>query len=401
MHDIGTSAAAAAKTDDVMSRKPSELPRSDRINIAGPWVTQLEMDFVADAMANWYDKPYHYCEAFERAFADYHRRRFALMTPNCTSAIHLLLAGLGVGPGDEVIVPECTWIASAAPISYAKAVPVFCDVERRSWCLDPASVKQAIGPRTRAIVAVDLYGNMPSMAQLLELAAEHGIPLVEDSAEALGSTLNGRRAGSFGVGSVFSFHRTKTLTTGEGGMLLVDDEALYDRCRKLRDHGRGPQTPMYFNDVLGFKYMPFNVQAALGYAQFLRIDELVGRKRELLNMYRERLADLEDVQLNPEPEGGVNGAWITAALFGARYGVTTRDVIERMAAKGIPIRPFFYPLSSLPAYQSGPPFRKVATPVAEDIATRGINLPAAFTVTEQQVDTVCDGLKAVLRGSHE
>ena len=170
-----------------------------------------------------------------------------------------------------------------------RATPVFCDIEPDSWCLDPESVKTSITENTKAIIVVDLYGNMPRMDDLLAISAEYGIPLIEDAAEALGSEYRGIRAGKFGIGSVFSFHRTKTLTTGEGGMLLLDDDDLYERCYFLRDHGRKPEGPMYYNYEVTYKYMPFNVQAALGYAQFQRVDELVGKKREQLRMYKERL----------------------------------------------------------------------------------------------------------------
>ena len=169
------------------------------------------------------------------------------MTPNCTTAIHLILTALGIGEGDEVILPECTWIASEAPVTYLKATPVFCDIERDNWCLCPESLEKAITAKTKAIIVVDLFGNMPSMELIQSIAGKNSIPLIEDAAEALGSKYNGTRAGKFGIGSVFSFHRTKTLTTGEGGMLILDDDKLFERCMFLRDHGRDPKGPVYYN----------------------------------------------------------------------------------------------------------------------------------------------------------
>jgi perosamine synthetase len=368
-----------------------------RIFMAGPWITDHEIRVVEDAMRNgWYERAYDYCEKFQREFAAYHDRAYGVMTPNCTSAIHLLLSALGISDGDEVIVPECTWIATAAPISYLRARPVFCDIDPVNWCLDPNSVRKRISPRTKAIIVVDLYGNMPLMDALIKLASEHGIPLIEDAAEALGSTYKGVRAGKFGVGSVFSFHRTKTITTGEGGMLLLDDERLFERCMFLRDHGRRSDGPLYYNYEVTYKYMPFNLQAALGYAQFQRIDELVGRKREQLLMYREGLGGVDDILLNPEPEGGVNGAWITVVVFGRSYNLSKQEAIERLAQLGIPARPFFFPLSSLPAY---PRFREEyeqLNPVAYDISTRGINLPGAANLTVEQLNRVCEGIKTIV-----
>jgi perosamine synthetase len=367
------------------------------IYMAGPWITDYEVAIVEDAMRNgWYEKPYHYVETFQKEFAAYHDRKYGLMTPNCTAAIHLLLTALGVDEGDEVIVPDCTWIASTAPISYLRATPVFADIEPVNWCLDPEAVERCITPKTKAIIAVDLFGNMAMMDELTEIAARHGIYLIEDSAEALGSLYHGTRAGKFGVGSVFSFHRTKTLCTGEGGMLLLDDEDLYQRCMVWRDHGRRPGGPMYYNYEVTYKYMPFNLQAALGYAQFKRLDELVGKKREIWQMYKERLADIEDIEFNAEPEGVFNSVWITALIFGKSHGMTKLQAIDKLQEIGIPARPFFYPLSSLPAYPGYEDRYKPRNPRAYDISNRGINLPGALNLTEDQIDAVCDGIRKIL-----
>jgi perosamine synthetase len=369
----------------------------DPIFMAGPWITEHEIGVVEDAMRNgWYEHAYDYCEKFQDEFAAYHDRKYGIMTPNCTTAIHLLLTGLGIGQGDEVILPECTWIATGAAISYLDATPVFCDIDGINWCLDPKSVEKRITSKIKAIIAVDIYGNMPLMDELIDVADRNNIPLIEDSAEALGSTYKGIRAGKFGIASVFSFHRTKTITTGEGGMLLLDDDKLYERCMFLRDHGRKPNGPMYYNYEVTYKYMPFNVQAALGYAQFQRIDELVGRKREQLYRYREYLSEVEDIQLNPEPEEGINGAWITALLLGKSYNLTKLEAIDKLAKIGIPVRPFFYPLSSLPAYPNFQEKYERLNPTAYDICSRGINLPGAANLTEDQQKRVCNGIKMIL-----
>jgi perosamine synthetase len=370
------------------------------IYMAGPWITEHEIETVNDAMrTGWYEKPYWYVETFQKEFAAYHDRKFGVMTPNCTTAIHLLLTALGISDDDEVIVPECTWIATAAPITYLRAKPVFCDIEPVNWCLDPQALERCITPRTKAIIAVDLFGNMAMMDEIVAIADKHGIPLIEDSAEALGSTYKGTRAGKFGIGSVFSFHRTKTLVTGEGGMLLLDDEKLYERCMVLRDHGRRPGGPMYYNFEVTYKYMPFNLQAALGYAQFQRLDELVGKKREIWQMYRERLADVEDIELNAEPEGVYNSVWITALVFGKSHNLTKQDAIDKLAEINIPSRPFFYPLSALPAYPGYEERYRPLNPQAYDISSRGINLPGALNLTEEQIDAVCEGIKQVVRQS--
>jgi len=370
------------------------------IYMAGPWITEKEIEIVNDAMRNgWYENAYYYVETFQKEFAAYHDRKYGIMTPNCTTSIHLLLTALGISDGDEVIVPECTWIATAAPITYLRAVPVFCDIDPVNWCLDPESVERSITPRTKAIIAVDLFGNMPLMDELRAVADKHGIPMIEDSAESLGSLYQGTRAGKFGIGSVFSFHRTKTLVTGEGGMLLLDDEKLFDRCMVLRDHGRKPGGPMYYNYEVTYKYMPFNLQAALGYAQFQRLDELVGKKREIWQMYKERLADVEDIELNAEPEGVYNSVWITGLVFGKSHKLGKLDAIAKLQEIGIPSRPFFYPLSSLPAYPGYEERYQPLNPRAYDISARAINLPGALNLTEDQIDAVCDGIKTILNRS--
>ena len=366
------------------------------IYMAGPWITDHEIQVVDDCMRNgWYN--YDYVERFQREFAAYHGRKYGIMTPNCTTSIHLLLTAMGVGPGDEVIAPENTWVGSTAGITYLGATPVFCDIDPKHWCLDPASVERAITPRTKAIIAVDVFGNMPLFDELMAVAERHGIPLIEDAAEAVGSTYKGIRAGKFGIASVFSFHRTKTIVTGEGGMLLLDDERLYERCMFLRDHGRRPDGPAYYVYEVTYKYMPFNLQAAMGYAQFQRIDELIAKKRWILEGYRAGLADIEDIELNPEPEGGVNGVWITGLLIGKSHNLDKLEAMDRLKALGLPARPFFYPLSSLPAYAGMEAKGRADNPRSYDICARGINLPGALVVTAEQIEQVCDGIHRILK----
>uniref|UniRef100_A0A7V3N553 DegT/DnrJ/EryC1/StrS family aminotransferase n=1 Tax=candidate division CPR3 bacterium TaxID=2268181 RepID=A0A7V3N553_UNCC3 len=366
------------------------------IFMAGPWITEHEVKIVEDAMRNgWYEKAYYYVETFQREFAKYHDRKYGIMTPNCTTAIHLLLTAMGIKDGDEVIVPECTWIATAAPVTYLRATPVFCDINEKTWCSDPKSVEKYITPRTKAIIVVDLFGNMPQMDELLVLANKYGLPLIEDAAEALGSLYKGTKAGKFGIGSVFSFHRTKTITTGEGGMLLLDDDELFERCMFLRDHGR-VKGIAYYNSEVAYKYMPFNIQAALGYAQFQRLAELVARKRELLQMYKERLADIEDLQFNDDGGDVFNGAWVTGLVFGRSHNISKEEAMKKIEEKGFPARPFFYPLSSLPAYPGYRQIYEPRNPNAYDISSRGINLPCAFNLTEEQIDAYCNVIREML-----
>ncbi len=364
------------------------------IQMAGPWITDYERDVVADMMLNGWDN-YEYVEKFESEFAAYHDRKYALMTPCCTHAIHLLLLVLGIKEGDEVIVPECTWTATVAPVTYERATPVFADMNIEDWCLDPQSVEKNITGKTKAIIAVDLYGNMPRMEELLAIANEADVFLIEDAAEALGSTYKGIRAGKYGVGGVHSFHRTKTITTGEGGMLLLDDPEIYERANFLRDHGRSSEIPYYTLEATP-KYMPSNLQASLGFAQFQRIDDLVSRKREFLHMYKKFLSDVPDLQFNVESDDVKNGVWATTIVFGKSHHMEKRDAIKRLFELDVPARPFFYPLSSLPAYEHYGTGSRSKNPHSYDVSGRGVTLPCAYNLTEKQIRKVCNGIKTIL-----
>ena len=243
-----------------------------RIPVSGPSISEKEIAYVTDAVTNaWYANANVYHERFERAFAEYHGVRHAVALPSCTSALHLSLLALGIGPGDEVIVPDSTWIASAAPIQYVGATAVFADIDPQSWCLSAESVEAYVTPRTRAMIPVDLYGNVPDYAALQAIARRHDLAVIEDAAEAAGTWSHGRPAGTFGATGTFSFHGSKTLTTGEGGMLITDDDAIHQRVLVLRDHGRAPGDTMFMNREVGYKYKMSSMQAALGLAQTERI----------------------------------------------------------------------------------------------------------------------------------
>lgn len=365
------------------------------IQMAGPSITELEEKIVLDAVRNgWYGKQaYHYVETFESEFAKYHDRKYALMTTNCTSAIHLLLAALGIKEGDEVIAPDCTWVGSIAGITYQRAKTVFADIDPENWCLTPASIERAITPRTKAVIVVDLFGNMPDWDGIKEVCDRHNVIMIEDAAESLGSIYKGVRAGKFGIGSTFSFHRTKTITTGEGGMLLLDNEKLFERCKFLRDHGRAPGA--YFFTELAYKYMPFNLQAALGYAQFKRIDELVDKKRWIYKGYLERLADIPDLKFNPDGGDVYNGVWATSMIFGKSHGMTRDKALTEVPKMGLPVRPFFYPLTFLPAFNREEEGRR-NNPVSYDVSEHGITLPCALNLTDDDLDEYCRGLRRLL-----
>jgi perosamine synthetase len=371
-----------------------------RIPVAGPWITEREVQYVADAAAHdWYEQAGTYCRRFERAFADYVGSRHAVSVPHCTAAIHLSLAALGVGPGDEVIVPDVTWIASAAPIKYVGAETVFADIDPVSWCLSAESFERRITARTKAVIPVELYGNLPDMDAIRALADKHQIAVIEDAAEAFGSTYRGRRTGSMGDTGVFSFHGSKTLTTGEGGMLVTDRDDLHQRVLSLRDHGRPPGDTGFYNQEVAFKYRLSGVQAALGLAQVERGDELVARKREIFSWYQEELGDLPGVSLNAETAGAVNSYWMTTVVWDAALGVSKVELAAQLRERGIDTRPFFYPLSSLPAYQNSPhaAIARQQHHAAYRVSPHGLNLPSSFRLTRDEASVVAGHLRHLLQ----
>ena len=376
--------------------KPVPAPR---IAVAGPWITEREVAAVTRAAATaWYDNAGTAVAEFEAAFAAHTGRAHAISLPSCTAGLHLSLLALGVGPGDEVIVPESTWIATSAPIRYVGAEPVFVDVDPTTWCLDTERVSQALTERTRAVIVVDLYGGMPDMDALLAICDDAGVPLVEDAAEAAGASWRGVPAGHFGATSVFSFHGSKTLTTGEGGMVVTDDDAMAERMLLLRDHGRTPGDTSFRNTEVAYKYKMTAMQAAMGLVQLDRLDELVGAKRALLAGYQERLADLGGVSFNPEPPGSFASAWMSTVLLDSTTGVTGRELGAALAKEGIDTRPFFLPLSSLPAYGGLATAAKARqeNPVADRLAREGLNLPSALNLQESDVDRVSDVVRRFL-----
>lgn len=371
----------------------------EKIPVSGPWITEKEIAYVTDAVATaWYGQANKYHDLFEKKFATYLGVKFAVALPSCTSALHLALLALGVEPGDEVIVPEITWIATAAPISYLGATPVFADIDPHTWCISAASLEECITARTKAVIPVDIYGGMPDWDAIRAVAARYNLGVIEDAAEALGSEYQGQKAGSLGDAGVFSFHGSKTMTTGEGGMLVTDSPEIYARVLFLRDHGRPPGDTMFWNTEVAYKYKMSSMQAALGLAQIERIDELVDRKRAIFSWYRRELAGLEGLRLNYEAPGTKNTFWMVTAVLAEEIGLGKEQLIELMKNDGIDCRPFFHPLSSLPAYQnllSAQQARR-RNRISYRLSPNGVNLPSGMDMDQERVSYVCRVLRRLL-----
>lgn len=371
----------------------------NRISVSGPWITDKEVEYVSDAARNaWYESANMYHERFEKAFAEYLDVRYAVTLPSCTSAIHLSLLALGVGTGDEVIVPDVTWIASAAPIIYVGATPVFADIDKKTWCMSASSFKECITSRTKAVIPVDLYGGMPNWDSILEIARTHNIAVIEDAAEAFGSEYKGKKTGSFGKTGTFSFHGSKTMTTGEGGMLVTNDKKLFDRVLFLRDHGRSPGDIMFFNTEVGYKYKMSSMQAALGLAQVERADELVDKKRLIFSWYEKALSGIDGITLNYEPKVTKNSYWMVTVILDPKFGIKKEDLFYKMQEQGISCRPFFYPLSTLPAFYETEEAQKARerNVVSYRVSPYGLNLPCGMNMDEEKVRYVCTSLLNIL-----
>jgi len=364
-----------------------------RIPYTKPSITELEISYATDAVTSgWGDQCYKYIDRFEHLFKQHLSVGFAIATSSCTGALHLGMAALDIGLGDEVIMADSNWIASASPIVSLGAKPVFVDILPDSWCIDPSKVESAITTRTKAILAVHLYGNLCDMDRLLSIGEKYGLPIIEDSAEAIGSVYHGKRAGSIGKFGTFSFHGTKTVTTGEGGMFVTNDADLYERVLTLSNHGRARgQTKQFWPDELGFKYKMSNIQAAIGCAQVNRISELMQRKKEILSTYRAHLEGLPGIALNLELPGTINGAWMPTVVFDSKMGVTRKILLDAFTVENIDARVFFYPLSSLPMFESNP-----LNINAWSIPERAINLPSYYDLSDNEIHRVISVIKSVI-----
>ena len=357
-----------------------------RILYAKPSITDLEVQYAADAAANgWGAHCYDYIIRFRDLLKSYLDVPYVIPTSSCTGALHLALAALDIKAEDEVILPDITWIASVAPVSYLGATPVFVDVQEDSWCIDPEAIRNAITEKTKAIVIVHVYGNLCDMDAIMKLSKEYDIPVIEDAAEGLGSVYKGRKAGSIGHMAAFSFHGTKTVTTGEGGALIVQSPELYEKLLVLESHGRNPKiSKQFWCEKVGYKYKMSNLDAAIGTAQMERIDDLIDRKREIFSEYRDLLADRSELHLNPEPEGTYNSYWMTTVIFDKSVNFKREELLAEMEAANIDARVFFYPVSMMPPFSSKPENK-----VSYSLYARGINLPCYHDITSDQIKRVC------------
>lgn len=378
----------------VAKRLEPEPERRAFIPIAEPSLGEREVELVADAVrSGWVSSIGEYVTAFEDELASRCGVAHAIATSNGTTALHLALAVAGIGPADEVIVPSLTFVATAAAVRYVGASPVLAESDPAHWCVDPADVASRVTARTRAVVAVDLYGHPAEMDALNEIAAEHDLTVVEDAAESLGAVYQQRPAGGLGRLGILSFYGNKLITTGEGGAVLTDDPALADRARLLRDHAMDPDR-RYWHGEIGFNYRITNMQAALGVAQLERLDEFLARKREIAAVYRAGLQDVPGVSFQEEADWATSSWWMTTLRLAADRGVDRDELAVRLRADGVDSRPAFVPLHLLPHLrQEGP------LPVAEAVGSEGLSLPSSTSLTDSELEHVIGSVRSALSRS--
>lgn len=354
------------------------------IPISQPKISQREINYVTDAVrSGWVSSLGAYVDKFEEGFAAFCGTNHAVSVGNGTVGLHLAMKVLGIGPGDEVIVPNLTFVATANTVVTAGATPVMVDVRPDTYCIDPDAIAAAITKNTKAIIPVHLYGHPADMPAIMDLARQRGLYVIEDAAEAHGASIAGQRVGSFGDCGVFSFYGNKIITSGEGGMITTNNSDLYQRARHLRDHAMSKDV-RYWHTEVGYNYRMTNIQAALGLAQLEQIDDFIGARDAIISQYRLRLEG-HGIACNPVVNARpVN--WISCAVV---EGLARKERDETMAIlrrQGIDTRPFFFPMSMFPMYENR---AHAGTPVSHRLSESGFNLPTFVGMTEAQIAAVC------------
>ena len=366
------------------------------IPVSEPLLTEADYASVMAALrAGWISGAGPQIDAFESAWAAYCGRKHGVALANGSVALQVAVSLLDLQPGDEVIMPTFTIISCALPVVLAGARPVLVDSDPRTWTMAVEQIEARITPRTRAIMPVHIYGHPVDMAPLMELASRHGLAVVEDAAEAHGAEYRGRRAGSFGESSCFSFYANKLLTTGEGGMLLIDDDRLAERARGLRNLGFQPGR-RFLHTEIGFNYRLTNLQAALGVPQVERMDEIVARKRKMGQAYTARLSEMPGLELQVQQPWAASVYWMYGVVVREETGLDAVEFARRLAQRGVETRPFFLGMHEQPVLRERGLFAGEVYPVAERIARQGLYLPSGLNLDEVQIDRVCAAVAEVL-----
>jgi len=364
------------------------------IPVCEPVLDGLETKYVMDCLeTNWISSAGKYISLFEEKFSAYCGAPYGVACTSCTAGIHMAFLALGIGAGDEVIIPDFTLIVSANTVILSGAKPVLVDVDPRTWCIDPDLIEAKITSRTKAIMPVHMYGHPCDMEAIGNIARRHGLFVVEDCAQAHGAEVNGRKCGSFGDAACFSFYGNKILTTGEGGMVLCREKEIAERLQLLRNQGF--QEPRFVHEQMGFNYRLTNIQAAIGVAQTEMIDEKVAKKRWIGQTYNELLAGRSDLTLPYEEPWAKNVYWMYGILLEKSFGVGKDDLMKKLKSVGVETRSFFCPMHMQPLFKnSDPRFPDISGdyPVSTDLWNRGLYLPSGIGLTRAQMEEVVEKL---------
>lgn len=362
-----------------------------KIPLDWPNIGELEKRYVLEAMDSGYvSTAGPLVQEFEKRFAAYLAIEHAVAVMNGTSGLHLALKLLGIGPGDEVIVPALTFIATVNPVTYVGATPVVVDVCPDTWTIDPLQIEGAIGPRTRAIIPVHLYGNPAHMEAVMDIAERYGLYVIEDATEALGATYFEKPVGTIGHIGVFSFNGNKVITTGGGGMLVARDPDLAKKARNLVNQGRDASQPEYDHQEIGYNYRLTNLQAALGLAQLERLTQFLDTKRSNAQVYKDLLKGVRGISWQKETEGAESNWWLFSITVDKdECGKNKTELMECLRYQGIQVRSLFKPINLQPCYQL---YFFKPCPVAENIYNRGLNLPSASFLADQDIRMVCSAI---------
>lgn len=369
---------------------------NDLILTAGPSISFLESSYAYDAALNgWNSNWSKYLDEFETFFASYIGSKYAIATSSCTGALHIALEALEIGPNDEVIVPDQTWVATANAVRYVGATPVFADIDLDTWTIDPDSIRKYITSKTKAIIPVHMYGNPAKMDEIIEIANEYDIRIIEDAAPSIGATFKGAKTGSFGDFGAFSFQGAKLMVTGEGGMLVTNDKNLYEKAKKVWDQGRNAKhAKAFWIDEKGLKYKMSNVQAAIGVGQLRRIDDLISKKRKINKWYRNKLGEIKSITFQNEYQNSESICWMTSFRVLENSNITRDELMRLLKENGIDSRPVFPAISSYPIWDK----KMDESPKvnSEIVGSNSINLPSGVCLSEEKVNYICDTIKKLI-----
>jgi len=362
--------------------------------VAQPEIDKEELKNIVEAVkSGWVSSKGKFIEEFENAFAEYVGVKYGIATSNGTASLHLALVALNIGEGDEVIVPDLTFAATINAVIYVGAKPVIVDINPDYWCIDSNKLEKAITPATKAIIPVHLYGHPCDMDVIMEIASKYNLYVIEDAAEAHGAEYKGRKVGSFGHISCFSFYGNKIITTGEGGMCLTNDKELVEKIKILRNHGMDPKR-RYWHNVVGFNYRMTNLQAALGLAQLSKIEKFIERKRKIAKIYLEELSSLQGITLHPEMPWAKCVYWLYSILIDDEKIKMRRDeVAEKLEENSIETRNFFYPLHEMPVYRK---YASFTYPISSKISKQGLNLPSSVKLSEEDIKYIATKIREIV-----